>query len=65
MRNLRVKQVRGVIVEAEDFSAVTDTYPQHPLSKGGGSMHKTMTDLHRYRKSQEKRDIEQKKRARE
>ena len=27
MKNLRIKQVRGQIVEAEDFSGVTDTYP--------------------------------------
>lgn len=45
MRNLRVKQVRGKICEAEDFSAVTDTYPQNPLSKSNKNMHKTMNDL--------------------
>jgi hypothetical protein len=24
-------QKRGVMVDAEDFSNVTDTYPQHPM----------------------------------
>ena len=45
MRNLRVKQVRGVVCQAEDYTAVTDTYPKHPLSKSSGNMHHTMTEL--------------------
>lgn len=64
MRGLRIKQVRGVICEAEDFSAVTDTYPQHPLSKSSGNMHRTMNDLSHGRRNQEKKDIEQKIKAR-
>jgi len=32
LRGHRIKQVRGKIVHAEDFSSVTDTYPKHPIS---------------------------------
>jgi hypothetical protein len=31
-RPYRLLQKRGVIVDAEDFLGVKDTYPSHPLS---------------------------------
>lgn len=32
-RSYRIMQKRGVIVDADDFHAVTSTYPEHPLSQ--------------------------------
>ncbi len=31
LRGLRIRQVRGKVVDAEDYRAVGDTYPVHPL----------------------------------
>lgn len=64
MRPYRLQQVRGAIVDAEDYREVTNTYPKHPLSdiKPHAA---TMTDLTALRKKPEKEDIKSKKDARD
>ena len=33
MRPYRLMQKRGVIVDADDYTKVTGTYPEHPMAK--------------------------------
>ena len=64
MRPYRLQQVRGAIVDAEDYLDVVKTYPKHPIS--GIEPHaKTMAELKVQRKEIEKNDIKQKKDARD
>ena len=51
---------RGVMVDADDYSKVTGTYPDHPLGQTGPKFG-TATELLDYRKSMEKLDIKGKK----
>ena len=53
-------QKRGAMVDAEDFRAVTDTYPKHPMSDYI-PLNKTQTELLQYRHNLEKQDIKKKK----
>jgi len=55
-------QKRGIMVDAEDFRAVTDTYPKHPLSDIKPA-HKTQVALKHHRHAVEKADLKQKKDA--
>ena len=48
------------MVDAEDFRAVTDTYPKHPISDYA-PINKTKTELIQHRHNLEKQDIKKKK----
>ena len=49
LRGKRLMQIRGKIVDAEDFIEVCDTYPRHPISQNK-SMVSTMYELNAKRK---------------
>ena len=59
IRKLRLKQVRGKFIEAEDFSPIRDTYPIHPLSKNNPKC-LTFTDLKKLRKEENIKSINEK-----
>ena len=48
------------MVDAEDFSGVTDTYPKHPMSEYQPPL-KTQAELTQHRHMLEKADLKQKK----
>ena len=56
MRPYRLQQVRGAIVDAEDYLDVVNTYPKHPISDVVPHA-KTMTELKVQRREIEKGDI--------
>jgi len=60
MRPYRLQQVRGAVVDAEDYLDVVKTYPRHPMSDVVPLAH-TMTELKAQRKDVEKIDIKKKK----
>lgn len=49
-RSTRILQVRGQIVDAENFGVIKDTYPKHPLSELVPSV-STLRELHARRKA--------------
>jgi hypothetical protein len=49
-------QKRGVFVDAEDFLAVTGTYPEHPISKHQPNF-KTTGELSQSRAADYKNDV--------
>jgi hypothetical protein len=49
-----------VIVDGEDYTKVTDTYPKHPLSKVSPK-HETVSNMIEQRRNLEKGDIRSKK----
>ena len=59
-RPYRLMQKRGAMIDAEDFRAVTDTYPRHPMSDIK-PVCKTQTELMAHRNNLEKHDIGKKK----
>ena len=61
-RPYRLMQKRGAMVDAEDFSAVTGTYPTHPDTEIVPVL-KTNTELKAYRHKVEAHDIKCKKDA--
>lgn len=61
-RPYRILQKRGVIMDAEDHSLLTETYPKHPLSDKRADL-KTRTELEEFRKQKEKKDIKEKEEA--
>lgn len=62
MRPFRLMQKRGVMVDADDYSKVTGTYPEHPIHSHRPKFG-TSTELKDHRKSVEKLDIKGKKDA--
>lgn len=49
-RNQRLIQVRGKIINCEDFSQIVNTYPKHPLSEVKPNL-RTQTELKIKRKN--------------
>ena len=64
MRQHRLLQKRGKIIEADDYREITGTYPQFPLSEYQPPVG-TNRDLQKHRLNLEKADIKQKKDAKE
>ena len=62
MRPYRLMQKRGVMVDADDYSKVTGTYPEHELHAANPKF-ATATMLKDHRRSVEYMDIKGKKEA--
>jgi hypothetical protein len=60
MRNHRILQKRGVVVDAEDYTQMLDTYPEHPLSKIKPNA-ETFQELKSMRRSFNIKDLSNKK----
>ena len=63
-RPYRILQKRGVIVDADDYQGLTQTYPEHPMTEVNPKI-KTFTELAEFRKQTEKADIRVKKEGRD
>ena len=59
-RQYRILQKRGVMVNADDYNGIVESYPEHPIHKVKPVL-KTQTELNDYRKQVEKQDIGKKK----
>ena len=51
-------QKRGVVVDADDFAAIRDTYPEHPSTKIVPNV-RTMEELKAKRRSSNRQKIDQ------
>jgi hypothetical protein len=59
-RGTRLLQVRGKIIEADNFTAIKDTYPEYPISKVNKTT-ATYTELKQKRKQEIIQDFKDKK----
>ena len=59
-RPYRILQKRGVIVDADNFLPVGETYPQHPINLVKPKIG-TLSDLKKHRQQTEADDVRQKK----